>query len=241
MPPAFLSSKAVYLLALAQKFQPWWYALIPVSVRRFLTVVYPQFVQKISVLQHNPTAHLPSRPGDPTPTARNLDPLMHPFARARERIRAVNAAKLERMFAKPFVASLDGHADAVETLARRPNSLGEVASASWDGGVCVPLCAPLPPTELLILSPCTSEIVVHDIARRTKLARFEGAHKGKVSGLCYADEERLLSCGVDRTVKLWSTRSTLGDAEEAGPSQVRICDPSSLRLIRLTKSDRGNP
>lgn len=86
------------------------------------------------MLQHDASAHLPSRPGDPTPTSRNLDPLMHPFARARERMRAVNAAKMERIFAKPFVAALEGHVDAVETMARRPGSLNVVASGSWDGG-----------------------------------------------------------------------------------------------------------
>lgn len=93
--------------------------------------------QKISVLQHDPAAHLPMRPGDPTPTARNLNPLMHPFARARERTRALNAAKMDRIFAKPFVASLEGHIDAIEALVRQPGSLTKVASGSWDGGVYV--------------------------------------------------------------------------------------------------------
>ena len=60
---------------------------------------------------------------------------MHPFARGRERMRALNAVKMERMFAKPFVASLEGHVDAVETLSRRPESLDVIASGSWDGGV----------------------------------------------------------------------------------------------------------
>jgi hypothetical protein len=46
----------------------------------------------------------------------------------------LNAAKMERMFSKPFIAALEGHADAVEVLARRPNSITDVASASWDGG-----------------------------------------------------------------------------------------------------------
>ena len=59
---------------------------------------------------------------------------MHPFARARERTRALNAVKMERMFAKPFVASLEGHVDAVETMARKPDTLDVVASGSWDGG-----------------------------------------------------------------------------------------------------------
>ena len=77
---------------------------------------------------------MPNRRGDPTPLSRNLDPKVHPFARQRERMRALNAAKLDRIFAKPFVGSLDGHVEAVEVLARRPKSLSEVASGSWDGG-----------------------------------------------------------------------------------------------------------
>ncbi|KAF8482189.1 hypothetical protein F5888DRAFT_1588802, partial [Russula emetica] len=70
---------------------------------------------------------------DPTPTHRNLDPLQHLFAQARKRTRALNAAKMEHMFSKPFIAALEGHADAVEVLSRCPNTITDVASASWDG------------------------------------------------------------------------------------------------------------
>ena len=49
----------------------------------------------------------------------------------------MNAAKIERIFAKPFVAGLEGHSDAVEVLVRKPKSLTTVASASWNGGVYV--------------------------------------------------------------------------------------------------------
>jgi len=154
---------------------------------------------KISVLQHAPSVHLPTRPGDPTPTSRNLDPLMHPFARARERMRALNAAKMERIFAKPFVAALEGHVDAVEVMARKPQTIDMVASGSWDGG-----------------------LILHDISRRTQVLHVEGAHKGKVSGICFADSERLLSCGVDRNVKLWNILpSPEDDDSEAGPSTGR--------------------
>lgn len=68
------------------------------------------------------------------PVSRNLDPLMHPLAKARERTRALNAAKVERMFAKPFIASLEGHIDGVNVMAQKPDSLSAVASASADGG-----------------------------------------------------------------------------------------------------------
>ncbi|KAF5346611.1 hypothetical protein D9757_013099 [Collybiopsis confluens] len=42
---------------------------------------------------------------------------------------------------------------------------------------------------------------------RTHLGRLPQAHKGKVTGLCFTDESRLLSCGVDRNVKLWKIGS----------------------------------
>ncbi|EPT01980.1 hypothetical protein FOMPIDRAFT_1144267 [Fomitopsis schrenkii] len=155
---------------------------------------------KISVLQHAPSTHLPTRPGDPTPTSRNLDPLQHPFARARERMRALNAAKMERLFAKPFVAALEGHVDAVETMTRKPDSLDMVASGSWDGG-----------------------LILHDIPRRRKVVHVENAHKGKISGICFADNDRLLSCGVDRNIKLWNINPSEEDMDEdgAGPSTSR--------------------
>ncbi|KAG8744099.1 rRNA-processing protein sof1 [Ceratobasidium sp. 414] len=126
--------------------------------------------------------HLPQRKGDATPITRNLNPLAHPFARARERTRALNAAKIERMFSKPFVASLEGHVDGVYTLATKAGELGTVTSGSGDG-----------------------EIIIHDLAEQRHLLKFPGAHKGTVSAITYAEGPRLLSCGVDRTVKLWDT------------------------------------
>jgi hypothetical protein len=43
---------------------------------------------------------------------RNLDPALHPFAKAREYTRALQATKMERMFAAPFVAQMGkGHVD----------------------------------------------------------------------------------------------------------------------------------
>jgi DDB1- and CUL4-associated factor 13 len=38
------------------------------------------------------------------------------------------------MFAKPFVASLEGHIDGVYALAKDPERLGVIASGSGDGG-----------------------------------------------------------------------------------------------------------
>ncbi|KAK5004344.1 Protein sof1, partial [Cryomyces antarcticus] len=69
---------------------------------------------------------------------RNLDPALHPFERAREYQRALNATKLDRMFAAPFLAQLgDGHVDGVYTMAKDPTSLERFASGSGDGVVKV--------------------------------------------------------------------------------------------------------
>lgn len=57
---------------------------------------------------------------------RNLDASYHPFERAREYTRALNATKLERMFAQPFVCQIGkGHIDGVYTLSHDRNSYVE--------------------------------------------------------------------------------------------------------------------
>lgn len=53
----------------------------------------------------------------------------------REYTRALNATKLERVFAKPFLASLDGHRDGVNCMAKHPKSLSTMLSGSCDGEV----------------------------------------------------------------------------------------------------------
>jgi len=64
---------------------------------------------------------------------------MHPFAKARERNRALNAVKMERIFAKPFVAALEGHVDSVGIMCRKPGSLRVIASGSGEGGESIDL------------------------------------------------------------------------------------------------------
>ncbi len=68
---------------------------------------------------------------------KNTAPEAHPFERAREYARALNAVKLERMFAAPFVCQLGvGHSDGVYEIATHPSSLSKFASEPfdvWDG------------------------------------------------------------------------------------------------------------
>jgi WD40 repeat protein len=46
-------------------------------------------------------------------------------------------------------------------------------------------------------------IILHNVSERKHIRRIQGAHKGKISGLCFAQDDRLLSCGVDSKIKLW--------------------------------------
>jgi len=60
---------------------------------------------------------------DVSKVSRNLDPSLHPFERAREYTRALNATKLDRLFAAPFISALEpGHVDGVYSISKDPNS-----------------------------------------------------------------------------------------------------------------------
>ncbi len=125
-----------------------------------------------------------SRSGDIYRVQRNLDPVLHPFERAREYTRTLNATKLGRMFAKPFVAALSGHVEGVYCMAKHPTSLGTMLSASADGTI-----------KLWSLSAQQETWSVK-------------AHKSFVRGLCtvpYSD--RFFSVGDDKIVKCWSQES----------------------------------
>ena len=91
---------------------------------------------KVKVLSRNPAEYIRESRSDIHKLHRNLDPSLHPFEAPREYTRALNAVKLERVFAKPFVSSLDGHTDGVHCIARHPRSLSVLLSGSCDGEVC---------------------------------------------------------------------------------------------------------
>ncbi|KAK4540355.1 hypothetical protein LTR36_009312 [Oleoguttula mirabilis] len=116
---------------------------------------------------------------------RNLDPALHPFERAREYTRALNATKLERMFAAPFVAQLGrGHVDGVYTIAKDPNALDRFASGSGDG-----------------------MLKVWDLPSQAEVWQTQ-AHENLVKGMCWTQDQKLLSCGSDKTVKLYDPYNT---------------------------------
>lgn len=92
---------------------------------------------KIKTISRSTTAVTREKRADLVKVHRNLDPKLHPFEKAREYTRAVVAAKMDRMFAKPFVGALDGHSDSVYCCATSPKSLVQSTRQSC---VSAPLC-----------------------------------------------------------------------------------------------------
>ncbi|KAF2455292.1 WD40-repeat-containing domain protein [Lineolata rhizophorae] len=155
---------------------------------------------KIKALHRSPSSHqIPGSTSSRQP--RNLDPALHPFERAREYTRALNATKLDRVFAAPFVAQLGGgHVDGVYSLAKDPTALSRLASGAGDGVV-----------------------KVWDLPARKETWRAR-AHDNMVRGVCWTRDARLLSCAADRTVKLFDPLRGGGAAAAAAPVATFLGD-----------------
>lgn len=147
---------------------------------------------KVKVLSRNPDDYVRETKKDLQKVPRNYDPTLHPFEIPREYTRALNATKLERVFAKPFLASLDGHRDGVNCMAKHPKSLSTLLSGACDG-----------------------EVKVWNLTKR-KCVRTLQAHEGFVRGICSRFcGASFFTVGDDKTIKQWSmTGPAFGEQEE---------------------------
>jgi len=103
------------------------------------------------------------------------------FKEATEVKRAVNAAKLGKVFAKPFVGQLEGHLDTITAMRTSPRSVDTLVSGSADG-----------------------ELRVWSMARKAPLWTVEGAHRSFVTGIVLAPNgESFFSASSDRSIKQW--------------------------------------
>ena len=111
---------------------------------------------------------------------RNYSPSLHPFETNREYKRALNAVKMDRMFAKPFMGSLDGHSDVVQTLAKHPTRLSTLVSGAANG-----------------------EIKVWNLCDR-KCVKAIAAHNSIVRNICVPLHGQYFFSVDDQTIKQWS-------------------------------------
>lgn len=141
---------------------------------------------KIKTISRSADNYVPVRNTQESSLPRNLNPALHPFERAREYTKALNATKLEKIFAQPFIGQLgDGHRDGIYSIAKNFDSINQVASGSGDG-----------------------VIKYWDLTSRDEIISFK-AHYGMVSGLVVTPKQHnMLSCGDDKTIKLWSVNSS---------------------------------
>lgn len=147
---------------------------------------------KVKALSRSQSSTTRSTLHDLRPTHKNLNPEAHPQSRAREYTRAVTAAKLDRMFAQPFLGELKGgHVDAVTCIATSRTNLCPAVTGCIDGTVRI-----------------------WDLTNRKLVANLE-AHSRSVSGLVFGhDGGRVYSCGEDGVVKAWSIFPSSGATSE---------------------------
>mmetsp|Transcript_6835 Transcript_6835/g.22589 ORF Transcript_6835/g.22589 Transcript_6835/m.22589 type:complete len:446 (+) Transcript_6835:85-1422(+) len=133
-----------------------------------------------------------ARASEIVPVQRSMAPELHPFEKAREYKRAVNAVKLDRHFAKPFVGALSGHFDGVQSMAKNPSSLSMIVSGACDG-----------------------EIRRWCLTEQRQGARWTSqAHSGFVRGLAFSrNGHHFVSASDDKTVKLWSASAPASSTE----------------------------
>lgn len=139
---------------------------------------------KIKTISRSSDNYVPVRNTQESNLARNLNPELHPFERAREYTKALTATKLERMFAKPFIGQLgEGHRDTITSIAKNFQVLNKIATGSADG-----------------------VIKYWDLSLSLEIASFK-AHYNRVTGTAVTPKGQLLSCSDDKTIKLWSIKS----------------------------------
>lgn len=134
---------------------------------------------KVKVINRREESYTRERGQDVQKVHKNLEPTLHPFEKAVEYTRALTAAKLDRMFAKPFVASFM-HDDGINCLARNPKRMNSLLAGSADG-----------------------DVRLWDIAARRCMRKLVG-HTGAVRGVCVTpDGTCAISVSTDCTVKMW--------------------------------------
>lgn len=158
---------------------------------------------KVRILSRNIDNYIRDSKHDIHKVHRDYTPEAHPFEEAREYVRALNATKLERSFAKPFLFDLKGNSDAVNILQNNKNRLNSVFSGSYDG-------------------------VIKEWNLSTQSPNFEiKGHESCINGLAQI-ENNLLSVSDDKFIKLWDIDPL--NTELAATVNGSISSSSSLIL-----------
>ena len=112
---------------------------------------------------------------------RNNNQLLHPFRKAREYIRALNAVKLDKVFSKPFLFALNEPTDCIKAMAKNPKSLIEFASGGFDG-----------------------QLLLYNLAERKPIFNIKTSHN-MIKGVVFSNTgEDILTCGDDNVINFYN-------------------------------------
>uniref|UniRef100_A0A914LZ93 Sof1-like protein domain-containing protein n=1 Tax=Meloidogyne incognita TaxID=6306 RepID=A0A914LZ93_MELIC len=169
---------------------------------------------KIKVISRNPDDYQRETKKDIFKASRSYIVNQDPFRHQVEYTRALNAAKLERVFAKPFLASFDGHNEAVNLLEKHPLRLSTVLSGARDGQVKV---------WHLVTKKCVQTVQ---------------AHNGPVNGISIDGQigDNFVTVGQDSQLKIWAL-----PLESSGvPFSEEPCHSIPLNYVPHSVSHIGN-
>lgn len=112
---------------------------------------------------------------------RNTNPKLHPFQKAREYVRALNAVKLDNVFSKPFLFALNQPTDCIRVMAKNHKNIGEFASGGFDG-----------------------QLIIWDLPSKKPIFNIKTPHN-MIKGLVYSNNaEEILSCGDDNIINFYN-------------------------------------
>jgi WD repeat and SOF domain-containing protein 1 len=130
---------------------------------------------------------------------RSTDHTLHPFQRAREYQRAVIAAKIDKIFSKPFVAALNDHSDGVSCFCKSPKLMNFFASGCWDG-----------------------QVRLWDVQLKKSMAILN-AHSTYVKGIAFSNTgKQLLTCAEDNQINVYSLPKIMEEMRARKNSQPQM-------------------
>lgn len=169
---------------------------------------------KVKTISRSTDEFTRERSNDLQRVFRNYDPNLRPQEKAVEYVRALNAAKLEKIFGRPFVGAME-HNEAISCMAKNPNHLKGIFAGSEDG-----------------------DIRLWDITSRRTVRKFPG-HRGAVRGLtATTDGSRLVSCGADCIIRRWTVPVEDSSDDSVKPEDFHISKNAYWGVDHQWKGDQ---
>lgn len=175
---------------------------------------------KVKTISRSELEWTKDRSGEVPKAVRNYDPKFNSMAKQVEFTRAIRGAKLDRMFAKPFVSALSGHRETIQCIATDYNNLSTVVSGAVDGG-----------------------LIIWDAMTKKAKINVAEAHRHSIDGVTISpDGVACLSASRDKTIKMWDLDEGQNDkpeplAEYLGTFPFSSIDHHYKKTLFATSSD----